>query len=125
WGTTEFALVGFYSGWHKQAWTPERYANGEEILYPALGMASGGSQNPNSVFIMDRSFLRLKSLEIGYQIPKRLLDPLGVGQIRAYVNGNNLFTWDNMPVKTVDPEQNQALVYPLTRMFSFGVNITF
>ena len=125
WGTTEFALVGFYSGWHKQAWTAERYANGEEILYPALGMSSGVSQNPNNVFIMDRSFLRLKSLELGYQIPKRLLDPLGVGQIRAYVNGNNLFTWDNMPVTTVDPEQDQALVYPLTRMFSFGVNITF
>src|SRR5690606_6506467 len=68
WGATEFAIVGFYSGWHNQAWTAERYANGEEILYPALGMSSGVSQNPNNVFIMDRSFLRLKSLELGYQI---------------------------------------------------------
>lgn len=125
WGVTEFALVGFYNGWHKQAWTAERYANGEEILYPALGMSSGVSQKENSVFIMDRSFLRLKSLEIGYSVSDKILKPWGVQRVRAYLNANNLFTWHNMPVKTIDPEQGNGLFYPLTRTLNFGFNVTF
>lgn len=125
WGSTEFALVGFYSGWHKQAWTADRYQNGEAILYPALGMSSGVSQNANDFFIMDRSFLRLKSLEVGYSLPASVIKPLGVQRVRLYVNGNNLFTFKNMPIDTIDPEQNDALVYPLTRMYNFGLNVTF
>lgn len=125
WGVNEFALVGFYSGWHKNAWTKERYANGEEILYPALGISSGTSQYANSVFIMDRSFLRLKSIELGYNLPKRILGPIGVERIRFYINGNNLFTLHNMPISTVDPEQPSVLAYPITKMFNFGLNVTF
>lgn len=124
-GVTEFALVGFYSGWHRQAWTPERYANGEEINYPALALASGVSQVPNNVFIMDRSFLRLKNAEIGFSLPDRLLTPLRVQQLRVYANGNNLLTFKRFPVDTVDPEQSDPLVYPLTRMINFGINVTF
>lgn len=125
WGVTEVALVGFYSGWHRQAWTPERYANGETISYPALGMNPGVSQVPNSVFIMDRSFFRLKNAEIGYTLPKSWLSLVNVEQVRAYVNGNNLLTFKKFPIDTVDPEQNDPLVYPLTRMINFGVNVTF
>lgn len=125
WGATEFGLVGFYSGWHKNAWTAERYANGEEILYPALGVSSGVSQNPNTVFIMDRSFLRLKSLELGYTLPTQLLKSVGVQRIRVYANGNNLLTFKKMPIDTIDPEQADALVYPLTKMYNFGLNISF
>jgi TonB-linked SusC/RagA family outer membrane protein len=125
WGVNEFALVGFYTGWHKQAWTAERYANGEEILYPALGMSSGVSHQPNDFFIMNRSFLRLKTVEIGYTVPKKILNPLRVENVRVYMNGNNLLTFKKMPINTVDPEQSDALVYPLTRMFNFGLNITF
>jgi hypothetical protein len=124
-GISEFAMVGFYSGWHRQAWTPERYANGEEIRYPALGMSEGVSQKPNDVFIMDCSFLRLKNLEIGYSLSQRLLDPLHISKARMYVNGNNLLTWKKLPVNTVDPEQTRQDVYPLTRMFNIGINIVF
>lgn len=124
-GVTEVATAGFFSGWHRQAWTAERYANGEEILYPALGMATGVSQINNSVFIMDRSFLRLKNVEIGYSLPEKWISSVGVKQLRVYANGSNLFTWDNMPINTVDPEQSATLTYPLTRMFNFGLNITF
>ena len=125
WGVTEFALVGFYSGWHRQAWTAERYANGESIRYPALGMSQGASQKPNDVFIMNRSFLRLKNLEVGYNVPEHLLEPLRIAKVRVYMNGNNLLTWNKLPVNTVDPEQSDPLVYPLTRMFNFGVNVVF
>ncbi|MGI6520468.1 MAG: SusC/RagA family TonB-linked outer membrane protein [Fermentimonas sp.] len=125
WGADEFALVGFYSGWHRKAWTAERYANGEEILYPALGMSSGVSHVANDVFIMDRSFLRLKSVEVGYSLPDKWIKTARVQGVRVYMNGNNLLTFKKMPIDTVDPEQPSALSYPLTRMVNFGLNITF
>ena len=125
WGVTEFGLVGFFSDWHTKAWTPERYANGEKILYPALGMSSGVSQKPNDFFIMDRSYLRLKNIELGYNLPESIIKPVGISGIRIFANGNNLLTWDNLPVNTIDPEQDKALVYPLTKMITFGVNMTF
>jgi TonB-linked SusC/RagA family outer membrane protein len=124
-GVTEFAYAGFYSGWHLKAWTQERYENGEEILYPALGTDKGVSQKQNSVFIMDRSFLRLKNLEIGYKLPDRLVKKLSLTSTRVYVNGNNLLTWKKYPINTVDPEQEGNLAYGLTRMINFGVNVVF
>lgn len=127
-GATEFALVGFYSGWHRNAWTAERYAKGEKILYPALGMSSGVSQIPNDVFIMDRSFLRLKLIELGYTLPKNILTPIPIESLRIYTSGNDLLTFHKMPINTVDPAQSGTLgflAYPLTKMINFGININF
>jgi TonB-linked SusC/RagA family outer membrane protein len=70
-GTTETALAGMFFDWHLQAWTQERYENGEEILYPALGMGDGTSQFDNSFYLFNRSFLRLKNVELGYSLPQK------------------------------------------------------
>ncbi len=125
WGATEFGLVGFYSDYHLQAWTPERYANGEEIKYPALASSPGTSQKANDFFIMDRSFLRLKNIELGYTLPKKLLKKVGINSTRIYVNGNNLLTWKAMKTDAIDPEQSAELNYPITKMMNFGINVTF
>jgi TonB-linked SusC/RagA family outer membrane protein len=118
-----------YAGWRyserpvQHAWTQERYLNGEEILYPALG--NGSSIKANDFFLLDRSFLRLKTVEIGYTVPQRLFRPLGIDRIRVYTNGNNLWMYTKMPVKTVDPEQASAGRYPLTKMINVGLNVVF
>jgi TonB-linked SusC/RagA family outer membrane protein len=117
--------AGAYTGWHLRAWTAERYANGEQIDYPALTLSGSSSQVPNNHFILNRAFLRLKNLEIGYTLPAPLAKKLSVKNARVYVNGNNLFTWDKYPIDTIDPEQSSTGVYGLTRMINFGVNITF
>lgn len=124
-GVWEYSLVGFYSGYHLNAWTPERFQNGEKISYPALGTAQGTSQTPNSFFIFDRSFLRMKNIELGYSLPDGALKSLGIRNVRFYVNGNNLLTWKKMPVNTIDPEQAAALSYPVTKMVNFGLNVVF
>jgi TonB-linked SusC/RagA family outer membrane protein len=122
---TEFGLGGAYSNLHKEAWTPERYANGEKISYPALGITSGSSTQSNSFYIWDRSFLRLKNLEIGYTLPEKLTQPVGISHARLYLNGNNLYTWDKFPFNTIDPEQTTARTYPIMKMVNVGVNVVF
>jgi TonB-linked SusC/RagA family outer membrane protein len=77
----------------------------------------------NSTFrILDASYLRLKSIEIGYTLPRLR----GVKQARIYVNGYNLLTWSG--IKYVDPEHpsdTYGYIYPLNKTFNVGVNITF
>lgn len=87
-------------------------------------------------WLRSANFLRLKSLEIGYTIPKKLTQKIGISNARIYVNGNNLFTIDNFRIG--DPEtgttrndegytinSNGVLAYPLQRMITFGANISF
>ncbi|MDR1156429.1 MAG: TonB-dependent receptor [Bacteroidales bacterium] len=124
-GTTETELAGMFFDWHLRAWTQERYENGEEILYPALGMGDGSSQIDNSFYLFNRSFLRLKNVELGYNLPQKWLNPLHISRVRFYVNGNNLLTWKKYPVNTIDPETSETLIYPLTKMVNVGFNVVF
>lgn len=124
-GATEFGLVGFYSDYHLHAWTEERYANGEEIKYPALSSSAGTSQKPNDFFIMDRSFLRLKNIELGYSFPPNWLKKIGINSTRIYVNGNNLLTWKSLKTDVIDPEQSADNNYPITKIVNVGINVVF
>lgn len=124
-GVTEFNGEGVYVDWHRHAWTAERYAAGEKIEYPALATVSGVSHLPNDFFIMDRSFLRLKTIELGYSLPQRWLRKIGMKKVRVYISGNNLITWKKIKLDAIDPEQNWEANYPLTKMVNFGANIVF
>jgi hypothetical protein len=74
---------------------------------------------------MDRSFIRLKNMELAYTLPKGSLRMVGVEQLRIFVSGDNIFTWDNLKMDHLDPETTGSLVYPETKMTSIGLNITF
>ncbi len=124
-GVYEYIIKGTYFDYHKSAWTEERYTNGEEITYPALSTRSNTNHVANDYFIMNRSFTRLKNLELGYTLPKTALKRLGVQNLRVYVSGQNLFTWDHLRMGHLDPENDDSLGYPVTKMKSFGLDLTF
>ncbi len=124
-GVYEYIIRGTYFDYHKSAWTPERYASGDKITYPSLSTHSNSNHNANSFFIMNRAFTRLKNLEFGYSIPQGSLAVVGVKQMRVYVSGQNLLTWDKLKMGHLDPENNNSIGYPVTRMVNFGVNISF
>ena len=107
--------------------TPEQNAN---VIYPRLSMGSGGAGASNNSqtstwWLRDGSFLRMKSLEIGYSLPKTLLQKSFIKTLRFYVAGNNLLQFS--PFKLWDPEKGSTdgSGYPLNRMFSIGFNANF
>ena len=126
-GVSELNNAGTYTDYHLNAWTKERWANGEKIEYPALSTYTNVSLRPNDFFINNRSYCRLKNLQISYQIPpNKLFRTLGVasGNIIAY--GNNIFIIDNQRVKAVDAETSGTSVsYPLNRTYQLALNIKF
>lgn len=71
-------------------------------------------------------YIRLRNLELGYALPKSLLNRVGVNALRVYVNGTNLFSIDNVGDLEIDPEisSNGALVYPQQRLYNAGFSLT-
>lgn len=111
---------------HLYRWTEERWRNGEEILYPRLSSATNQHNHcTNTFYLKDGSYLRLKSIEIGYTFSKKMLRVVGLNSLRIYVGGNNLLTFSE--IKNFDPEMGDATgyFYPQMKMWNFGVNINF
>jgi len=111
---------------HLNRWTPE---TAETATYPALHYTSNeNNKNPNSnLFLYDASYLRLKNVEIGYSLPKNLIRPAGLQNVRIYVQGLNLITYDKLDDVDVDPEtkDGDGSWYPVQRVFNFGIDITY
>ncbi len=110
---------------HQGRWTP---ATAATATYPRLSSSPTATQHnyqSSDFWTIDASYLRIKSAEIGYTLPKSWIQKIGLKSARIYSNGANLFTWDK--VKYLDPENRdlRAWYYPQQRIFNFGANITF
>ncbi|HEX9293610.1 MAG TPA: TonB-dependent receptor [Gemmatimonadales bacterium] len=81
--------------------------------------------NANTYFLRDASYVRLKSVELGYHFPSRLAGRLGLRDLRVYANGYNLLLLDRF--KVVDPEtrDTNGQYYPQQRVFNFGASVMF
>jgi TonB-linked SusC/RagA family outer membrane protein len=93
--------------------------------YPRLGVSRNVIENniqPSTWWLRDASFLRLKSLEVGYTLPARISKSLKLTNLRIYFNGLNLLTWS--PFKMWDPEQaGNGFAYPIQKVFNVGLNV--
>jgi len=93
--------------------------------YPRMGVsvpAIANNLQPSTWWMRDGSFMRLKSLEVGYSLPAHLSNRLKLTNCRIYFNGLNLFTFS--PFKLWDPEQGgNGFAYPIQKVFNVGLNI--
>lgn len=117
-GRTEYSFEGVYSEWHKTAWTAERFANGEKITYPALSAKKNSNHESSNFFLEDKSYLRLKNLEIGYTFTNIFHG------MRVYFSGQNLFTWDKLKHDLYGPEGGLDAI-PVYRLYNVGMSINF
>lgn len=111
---------------HKDAWSADKVANGDYYWYPRMHPdGTSVSKQPSNFFIRDMWYMRVKNVEFGYTLPKGVTKSLGLGSVRAYFNGANLFLFDNLPVHFLDPEVSNSLSHPIFATYNFGLNITF
>jgi TonB-linked SusC/RagA family outer membrane protein len=125
------------------AWTQEKYLNGDKItwsrqaIFGGPSQLAGGSSSPGgTMFNVDGSYVRLKNAELGYTFEKNnFLSKAGISSARIYLNATNLLTWAPKLSKTyvgVDPEDTPSVLgggnnepYPRTRAVNIGFNVTF
>ena len=105
-------------------WTPE---TAESATMPRAFYHRSETANAiNSDFwLRDASFLRLKTAELGYTIPKQISSKISISKARIYVSGFNLLLFDK--IKVYDPEivSTLGVSYPATKVFNVGIHITF
>ena len=108
---------------YDNSWSAER-GNTENPAFPRLSTTSNANNDVNSTLNMfDRSYLKLRYVELYYHLPKCVLEKLSViNNVKLYVRGTDLFTIDNL-------EEADAAAYgttqPLTRSLQLGAAVTF
>ncbi len=113
-------------------WTPDNPDASMPRLYETGGPSTAGA---NSFWLMDRSYVRMKNIQLSYTIPSTVLDNTFIKSLRVYVNAQNLFTITNFPF--FDPERpatnpnaggsedRGGQGFPNLRIISGGLNINF
>jgi TonB-linked SusC/RagA family outer membrane protein len=126
----------FLDRWHATAATDNPYNPATTWVsgfYPALrnyNYDNTTDANVVDVWRPNATYLRLKSVEIGYSIPRKIASKIGMESARIFVNGYNLLTFCNKLLKEADPERQEAdwdaeLNYPLMKSYNFGFSINF
>ena len=94
--------------------------------YPRLSYGYNlNNQLSSSFWLRNGRFLRLKNLDIGYTLPKPMVNTIHLESVRIYISGQNLITWS--PFKLWDPEldsRQRGQIYPITRSFTAGIQIS-
>ena len=108
------------------SWTPSNPNASMPRVAESRKSPSEASTVMSDFWVINTSYLRLKTLQLGYTLPKNVLSAIGLSNVRIYYSAENLFTIDSMPLN-VDPEtvSSRLSSYPLIMTNSFGVNVTF
>jgi hypothetical protein len=113
---------------HVKRWTPE---NADEAEFPRLTSnpttVNSGSAYMSDFWLIDARYVRLKTINIGYQLPNRLV-PKSINNIRFYLTGYNLLTWTSYSKYQQDPEistNTAGDAYLNQRVVNLGVQVGF
>ncbi|MDU1890096.1 MAG: TonB-dependent receptor [Dysgonomonas sp.] len=117
-------MQGGYNNLNIDYWTPENTS--ARWPKPTTGTVS----NKGLLARYDASYLKLRNITLGYNLPKNLLNRYGIQSARVYTTASNLWTWFDSQYKKdggIDPETTStvSLVTPPTRSFIFGLNLSF
>lgn len=113
---------------HLGRWNPAQSEewNLAHATYPLLHYDAAGNHNQqiNSFFLKNGAFLRLKNIEISYNLPSKWIKHAWMSEARIFINANNLITWDHLD-DLVDPESEGSNRYPIMKTVNIGINLKF
>jgi TonB-linked SusC/RagA family outer membrane protein len=130
--TAPFINNGYVSGEGNnallQAYADDHWSEDNRNVYamwPRLDYRYNANNSQRSTWFMyDGSFLRLKSVEVGYSLPKELIGKIKMEKLRIYYSGINLASWSNFSLWDAEMGGN-GMAYPLQRVHNIGVQLTF
>lgn len=119
------SLESFMDRWHKEdlydpnsAWVPGKY--------PSTYNSGKDSNKRRSTFnSISAYYLRVKNLELGYTFPSKWMSKTGISNLRLYMSGNNLLTFDSLEFGDPEAPSGDRILYPQLRIWNFGINLTF
>ncbi|MNH91660.1 Vitamin B12 transporter BtuB [compost metagenome] len=122
-GTDESGSIGnFVEEFYDKRWS----ISNPSSVYPRLTDRGNQYYSYNNTYWMrSTDYLRLKNVELGYNLASSICSKIGIGSLRLYANGMNLITWSK--IKMYDPEAVNALgqYYPQARLINVGALLSF
>jgi TonB-linked SusC/RagA family outer membrane protein len=124
---TESGDIGNYLQWsYDHQWTID-HPSGTDPRLANRGNTyfTGGGAANNTYFLRNSDYLRLKNVEVGYNLSPKLLQRAYISNLRIYANGLNLLTWDKMKIWDPESTSGSGQYYPQSRIINAGVRVTF
>lgn len=121
-GNENFTKDFYDRRWHGQ---------GTSNSYPSANIGGGDNYRPNSFFVEDGSYFRIRNMQLGYTLPEFITNRWKIKKMRAYVNAQNAFNffkYRGFSPEIGGPPTNAGIdtnVYPLYATYNFGVNVSF
>ncbi len=127
-GLTESGDIGNYLKYdYDRRWTIDnpsseypRLTNRNNAYYTNTGQAG-----INNYFLKNNDYLRLKNIELGYNLPETIGSKLGLSSFRVYVNGLNLLTFSKIKVWDPESTSTSGQYYPQTKILNAGIRVAF
>ena len=118
------SLEAFMDRWHREdlydpnsRWIPGKYPS----TYSA-GLES--NKRTSTFWLQNGAYMRVKDITIGYNLPKPVLNKIGLDAVRVYLSGYNLLTFSSMDLLDPEAVSTGGQYYPPQRVISVGVNIS-
>jgi TonB-linked SusC/RagA family outer membrane protein len=114
-------IGNYYDEYAVNRWTPENPSS----EYPRAWNRDNEywRSQDNTFWMHNTNYIRLKNIEIGYNLPDKAINAIGIEALRVYANALNLFTISGE--KLIDPELTSGTAYPLQRILNLGLTLTF
>jgi TonB-linked SusC/RagA family outer membrane protein len=116
--------LDYWSSNNTDAYFPKPYLTPENFKNHAI----------QTRYLQNAAYMRLKNIQLGYSLPSSITRKIKIERLRVYLSGENVLTFSHI-LKPFDPEANaglsewgqqySGLVYPLSRVFGVGLNVTF
>jgi len=122
WGNILTAVADPANRWISRSISGDPATENTNAMFPRLSYGGNNNNYRESTFwLRDGSYLRLKTLELGYSIPQRISSKVNMNNVRFYLIGNNLFLWDKL--KIWDPElgSGNGMAYPPMKSVTLGL----
>lgn len=123
----------FEDRWHREdpfdlnsKWVPGRYpANRTNPGFTHSDYEKNGQRN-SSFWLHNVKYLRARTMEVGYTLPRSIINKMKIQKMRFYFNIYNLFSIDNLKQFGIDPEviDDNGLQFPQNRVINFGLNLS-
>lgn len=109
----------------RDAWTPENHSD----VLPHIKVNDSWNRQESSFWACNMSWFKLKNIQLGYTVPKSVVDKMSIQRLYVYLNATDVFTLVSSKYEGFDPERSTFdsgySQYPIPRVFSLGVNVTF
>ena len=121
-GSGTGTLGNIYTNYNDR-WTEENQS--QDVFWPRLSYGTNTNNSVSSTWWKkDMSFIRLKSIELGYSLKKTTAEKIKLTGLRGYVSGNNLFYLSKFKLWDPELDTRTGLKYPSSKSILFGLEIS-